>query len=842
MISTYSLIPITILTVVAYFLTFLLSRFGLLRKATHRRLWNVVLLITFLVSGLLGLLLVVQINYALNIPMLDTIMQWHVEFGIAMTLVALFHISWHIRYFKRIFTTYEKTSQCDDNQQITSKREAAEYFRLRKIRNRLKFAVVALGVTAIITQVVLLREFLSVFYGNELVIGIILGNWMFLTGLGSFMGKVSHRIKNKVRLIIILLMVISIMPVLTVFSLDYLRNIIFPIGTTVSIIHILYASFVLLMPFCILTGFLFTLFCEHVSAEYRINLISKVYSLESIGSILGGVLFNFILIYFLNTFEHLTFLMILNLAAAFVMALKTKYLKMAIAFVAVILVPLVIYIDLDKVTSDILFKNQDVKFEKQTPYGNLVLTEDNGQINFYENSVVLFSSNAKDVIGKEETVHYAMVQHQAPENVLLVSGGINGVTKEILKYDIERVDYVEINPWIIKIGKKYTDALENDKIHVFTEDARLFVRSTKRKYDVALINLPDPSTTNINRFYTIEFFNELKQKLTGDAVISLSLSANANYISDEAIKTNSILYNTLNQVFENILIIPGDKIYFLASDNNLTLNVPEKINEKRIPTEYVNRYYLDIQQMEKRSQYITKQIDHNVALNRDFKPISYYRQLMYWLSQFKYNYWAICIILVLLIIFIIRRLSAINLGIFTGGFGASSVQVLLLTSFQVIYGYVYHITGIIITIFMFGLAVGANYAHRIFGKSSIKNYIKLQVFVGIYAILLPLLLILMDRYLKNTFFVHSIFFILSFIIALLVGSEFAVATKLREQRISAIAGDMYSVDLLGSAIGAWLTTAFLIPLLGIAKISIILGILNFFSALVIFIKRKKYYT
>ncbi len=49
-------------------------------------------------------------------------------------------------------------------------------------------AVFALGFSAVITQLVLTRELLVAFAGNELSLGITLGNWLLLTGLGAALG------------------------------------------------------------------------------------------------------------------------------------------------------------------------------------------------------------------------------------------------------------------------------------------------------------------------------------------------------------------------------------------------------------------------------------------------------------------------------------------------------------------------------------------------------------------------------------------------------------------------------------------------------------------------------
>ncbi|MDR0971555.1 MAG: DUF4405 domain-containing protein [Bacteroidales bacterium] len=101
----YNLLSITISTLFAYFFTLLLSKKKIIRKITHRKIWNSLLLISFLVSCLLGFLLVLQINYRILPQLYMTNLKLHVDFGIAMTLIAIIHILWHISYFKKLFKT-----------------------------------------------------------------------------------------------------------------------------------------------------------------------------------------------------------------------------------------------------------------------------------------------------------------------------------------------------------------------------------------------------------------------------------------------------------------------------------------------------------------------------------------------------------------------------------------------------------------------------------------------------------------------------------------------------------------------------------------------------------------
>jgi hypothetical protein len=46
-------------------------------------------------------------------------------------------------------------------------------------------ALIVLGFTTILSQLIVIREFLNVFQGNELIIGMILSIWMLLTAAGS---------------------------------------------------------------------------------------------------------------------------------------------------------------------------------------------------------------------------------------------------------------------------------------------------------------------------------------------------------------------------------------------------------------------------------------------------------------------------------------------------------------------------------------------------------------------------------------------------------------------------------------------------------------------------------
>ena len=699
-------------------------------------------------------------------------------------------------------------------------------------------SILMLGFSTLVTQLILLRKFMAVFYGNELVLGIILATWMLLTGLGGWLGKFYKGGKTINRHLPNYLLILGILPVITVFSLYFVKGNYFHTGEMVDLTQVIVISLILLAPFCVISGSYFTLVTGAISDYYRANMISRAYSIEAQGSIVGGVLFNAVLVYILPEIWILVIIFILNGCAAVFLLIKENRYMHALLFVLalpVFSIP-VLKFDLDTYFLKLIYPNQDIKLYKDTPYGRLVITERGDQVNFYENNVLLF--NDANIKKDEENIHYALSQVKEPQNVLLISGGISGGLQEVLKYSsVKHIDYLEINPWVIKLGRRITKLPDNSKIDVVTRDPRIFLRKTNKKYDAALINIPEPKTAQLNRYYTLEFFQSLKEKLTEKAVVSSSLPSTANYISKEARKYNSVIYSTLKEEFENVLIVPGNKNYFISSDTELTLNIPRLISQKNIKTQYVNKYYLDTTSLKDRSRYIRNKLNVEAQLNRDFKPLAYYHHLQYWLSLFKSKLWIPSAIVGVGFLIMLWRMNTLNMGMFAAGLTGSALEVILLIAFQVIYGYVYQITGIIVTIFMAGIALGSWKTEFFAREISLANFRRYLFYLASLALLLPAVLLLIKSLGRFAIVIHGIFFVLTLITSTIIGVIFSLISGLQKEKIIDVAGKLYSVDLLGSALGAIMVSVFFIPLMGLWQVCFILAALNFAAFGLTYIKQ-----
>jgi spermidine synthase len=687
----------------------------------------------------------------------------------------------------------------------------------------LAVAAAALGMTAVVTQILLLREFVSVFQGNELVVGVVLACWMTLTGGGAFLARCAFRFTSHRAFPAAALACAGTLPPATVVVLRVARNAVFTPGSMAGISQALGAALLVLAPFCLLSGFLFTSFVRLISSLENENRTASVYAWEALGSAAGGALFTVALTAFLETFETLSVLLLLDLLVAFVLARQAQATGTMIALpgLAGAAIAGLLLGDADTRTRQFLFPGQEIVYSRDTPYGNLTLTRSGEEVSFFENCVLMFSTN--NTVPNEETVHSCMAQRRSAGRVLLIGGGIAGTTTEILKYPVEAVDYVEINPWVIRIGREYTRALEDGRVAVVDGDARMYVRSARRRYDAAIIDLPDPGTAQLNRYFTLEFFRELKAVLSDSAVISTGLLPAADYQGSEARRLTSILYATLGRVFAHVMIVPGERNRFLASDTPLDIRVARKVEERGVNTVYVNRFYIDDLRIAERSAAVVSALDTSAPVNTDFAPVCYYRQVAYWLSYFGVSSgpWAVAAGLALLLL--LARFSAVGVAMSACGFAASSLEIILLVSFQVLCGSLFQMTGIVITAFMAGLAAGAFIAGAIAPRPGTGRLAAILFEIATLCLLVPVLLFSLRSMSASTVLIHCVIATVTFGAATLTGLAFAAAATAHRGSGATAASELYGLDLFGSAAGALLVSVYVIPLLGLMNASFIAG-------------------
>jgi len=97
--ASYNIIPLLAALSAAYAITAILSRKRVINVFIHRKIWNIVLLLSFSVSGILGIIMAIRIGSGIDMPFYSSIVYWHTETGILLAISGMFHVAWHWRYY-----------------------------------------------------------------------------------------------------------------------------------------------------------------------------------------------------------------------------------------------------------------------------------------------------------------------------------------------------------------------------------------------------------------------------------------------------------------------------------------------------------------------------------------------------------------------------------------------------------------------------------------------------------------------------------------------------------------------------------------------------------------------
>jgi spermidine synthase len=163
--------------------------------------------------------------------------------------------------------------------------------------------------------------------------------------------------------------------------------------------------------------------------------------------------------------------------------------------------------------------------------------------------------------------------------------------------------------------------------------------------------------------------------------------------------------------------------------------------------------------------------------------------------------------------------------VITTGFFGTAMSVLLILSFQTLYGYAYQWIGLLVAAFMAGLALGSGMMNRALGniQNRIMTLVGLESFIALFCLLLILTLnFLFTPGMQPTglWAVKIAFLLMSLISGFWVGLEFPLSGGIfaaSEGGVSRTAGILYASDLLGAWAGALLAGVVFIPVLGILQ-------------------------
>jgi len=262
------------------------------------------------------------------------------------------------------------------------------------------------------------------------------------------------------------------------------------------------------------------------------ELVARVFTFDYIGALLASLIFPLILVPYLGLIRTSLLFGIVNIIVAVFLLfefeetkhLRKRFIPAILLCVASLVVCFVFAGRILTYTETISFQDK-VIFAKNTPYQRIVLTRNNRELKLFLNGNLQFSS-ADEYRYHEALVHPAMQAVSGARRVLVLGGGDGLAVRELLRYPaVDSITLVDLDPamtklfssnhMLIDLNKR---SLMNAKVRVVNQDAFNWIKADTHKYDVIIIDFPDPSNYSVGKLYTSRFYEELQHALTSDGI------------------------------------------------------------------------------------------------------------------------------------------------------------------------------------------------------------------------------------------------------------------------------------------------------------------------------------
>jgi spermidine synthase len=636
-----------------------------------------------------------------------------------------------------------------------------------ELRPRGLFALFfALGAHSLVAQSILFRELLLLVRGSELVFGVFFGAWLFWIGVGAAIGgRVATPLVAPGRSLRRLTWVGVAAPmaaVLLVRSGQTLLGV--PVGVMVSFSASAALVLVVLAPFGLLVGATFPLGCCLVRQRSSRG-IGHLYMVEALGAVVGGVLFSLVLV---GRVHHLPILFVgaLVVAALVGWVPDTAQSKswpdpesdhawkppVYSGIIVVVLLPFLVWVGhWDELARRAQLRTiaaaDEIAATFDTPYEQVALTRLAEQYTLYGDGQL--QATFPDEYETPAEAYALVAQKPDAERVLILGNATTGLAQALVRALDERPGGPYARVFVVAPDRRVVEAIRpflsdpdrrllDERVQIIIDDPRAYLQATSETFDLIYLDLPDPTTVYLNRFYTVESFQAARAALTARGVLAYRLTSASAYAGNDVVELAISVRLALARVFPHLMMSAGDNSYYFASAaRDQLVASPEAVDARLRELPGADRFRLAIvldyaaervQQLEK-----LMALAPAVVANRDDQPTSYFFGTLLW-ERFSGDRasgvsWlrraldrtraaghglAAGVLLLLGGLWTVlgRRRGAqlhvdVALSVFVAGGSAMALNLVLLVHYQSACGALYERLALMSGLFMLGLAAGS---------------------------------------------------------------------------------------------------------------------------------------
>lgn len=770
---------------------------------------------------------------------------------------------------------------------------------------RLFLAILALGAYAQILQAVLIREALVVFYGNEISLGAFYASWLCWIGAGSLLAlRWNQRPRpaaparaggpsslgegpdtatwpdpDPLPRVRVLLLALPLSLALQILALRTVRlGLDISAGELVPLGELFLALFLVTAPSGLILGLTFPLACralERAATCPAAGLVSRLYIADALGALAGGALFTLVLIRWFGVVQSLAVLT--ALIGLTLWSLRAQPRRPGLGAPLLTLAGLTLFLlaaiaplemALERLRFATLQPSLTLVEATGTRYGHLAVARLGDQFSLIEDGQITESFPQP----RERAADAAFLHAQAegPARVLVLGGFAGGLTAELLRYPVARLDQVEQDPAAFArvaphLPAASRAALEDPRLRLIFADGRRFVRDlgSHDLYDLVVVFSQAPTNAAGNRFFTRDFYALVRRHLGPSGVICTRVSAASNYLGREVGGYAGSIYHTLQTSFGRIGLVPGNPVTLCASaaDGPVTEDpdlLAERYREvplspRTFPAEGF-RSLLPARNV----AYLRERLESvPVEIDTDARPVTYYLNTVLWgqlsasglvdwmqrlrlLGPWPYLLPA-CLLVALWLLRAplegwrrpVRLRQGAGFALFVLGLAGMAAHLVLLLGVQAQLGFLFQRVALLNGLLMTGLALGAGIGGWIAARDrSFGGLVAVLLLVGGGVLLLPAALGALAG--LDTLVQETGYLMLALGVGLLTGAGFPLGVALAHRELASTpgsAGLAQAADNFGGALGGLLTGALMVPLLGVGETSRVLCALTLIALL-----------
>jgi spermidine synthase len=292
------------------------------------------------------------------------------------------------------------------------------------------------------------------------------------------------------------------------------------------------------------------------------QVVTRVLSLDYVGSLIASVVFPLLLLPYLGLLRTSLVIGLINVSLAatvYFFSPRKKVNRSRGVTASLIGCWLILFVEVLASNYVAAYFDQklyqdEVIYNQQTTYQKIVISRFKDDIRLYLDANLQFSS--LDEHRYHESLIHVPISYLAsgyPQNALVLGGGDGLAARELLKYDsVESITVVDLDPAMTKLAQSSPlllelnhDSLSDPKVTIVNQDALNFLTHVSERYDLIVIDLPDPNNEGLAKLYSQEFYHLAIQRLAENGI--LVTQATSPYFSNrtfwmiaETIKSNEV--------------------------------------------------------------------------------------------------------------------------------------------------------------------------------------------------------------------------------------------------------------------------------------------------------------